>query len=273
MSIEVRSAAACRALPSNADGALWSARPECGVFEFRGAALRIEVPDPEQVLFPSDCGLSLLAALRDNADVPLAGCSVLDIGCGSGIYTVALLAAGAAEVTALDVNPASVEATVANVAGNGLDMTRLSCVTADLADYAPGRLFDLVITNPPHLPYNPAYAVDGGLETALVGGSDGRALYDLVIDRIGDLLAPGGSLLMAHSSLANIGETTARMESLGYRPRTLGIYEMDIPLRVYNAHADSLLSELDRLRQSGKAAFEGRRFTVHALAFHRDTHV
>lgn len=258
-----------RELPRGRDGSLWDARGECGAFDFRGSRVRIAVHATDDVLFPTDCGLSLLAALRDDATVQIAGRKVLDVGSGSGVYSVALLAAGAAQVTALDLNPSAAHVAYANAVINHLDPTRLTCDTEDLERYAPDDTFDLILANPPHLPYNPVYAAENGLELALVGGSDGRALYDVVIDRVDDLLAPGGTLIFAHSSLADIQRTKKRMALLGYECRTIEIFDMDIPLRAYAEHAELLTRELEALRDQGKAVFEGSRFSVHILAFQR----
>ncbi|MCZ7462267.1 methyltransferase [Streptomyces sp. WMMC940] len=258
-----------RVLPVGENGSLWAARPAYGIFEFRGKQLRIAVADPSEVLFPTDCGLSLVAALDAEDGPDLDGVNALDLGCGSGLYTVALLAAGAAHVTALDINAASAGQTAANVERNGLDTARLSCVTADLASYEPTGKFDLIVTNPPHLPYDPSYAADNGLETALVAGDDGRTLYDAVVARVDDLLVPGGRLVMAHSSLADVPRTIAELELRGYEWRTLEVCEMDIPLLAYAEHKKTMLDLLERLRDLGRADFEGERFNVHALEFRR----
>ncbi|MFF3091600.1 methyltransferase [Streptomyces nojiriensis] len=258
-----------RVLPAGENGSLWEARPSCGIFKFRGVRLRLMVEDPAEVLFPTDCGLSLLSALNGDAAPALEGVNALDLGAGSGIYSVALLAAGAERVTALDINPASVAQTVANVMANGLDGTRLTCVTSPLEEYTPDERFDLVITNPPHLPYDPSYARGDGLETALVARRGGRAMYDAVIDRVDRFLAPGGSLLMAHSSLADIPRTVAELTSRGYETETLEIFEMDIPLLAYAEHMETLQTRLKELRAAGRAEFDGSRFTVHALVFRR----
>lgn len=260
-----------RVLPVGENGSLWEARtsPSCGVFEFRGTRLRLAVEDPAKVLFPTDCGLSLIAALNDARTPELTGVNALDIGAGSGVYSVALLAAGAERVTALDINPASAAQTMANVVTNRLDATRLTCVTSPLEEYAPDEKFDLVITNPPHLPYDPSYARCDGLEVALVARSNGRAMYDAVVDQMDTLLAPGGTLLMAHSSLTDIPRTVKEFTARGYGSGTLGVFEMDIPLLAYAEHRDTMLGLLEEQREAGRAEFDGSRFTVHALMFRR----
>jgi len=261
-----------RVLPTGASGTLWSSVPAHGVVEFGGRSLHIVVPDPDGVLFPTDCGLSLLAALQHELTAAGPPVSALDIGCGSGIYTVALLAAGAGHVTALDVSPASTRVTAANVARNDLALDRLSCVTADLATYAPDHRFDLVVTNPPHLPYDPRYAEANGLETALVGGPDGRRLYDVVVERAGDLLTEHGTMIVAHSSLTDIPRTIGMMRDRGYTHRTIDVCEMDIPLLRYTEHRDVLLTRLAALREANRASFDGTRFLVHSIAFTRTGH-
>ncbi|MEV7770194.1 methyltransferase [Kitasatospora sp. NPDC086791] len=258
-----------RVLPVGESRSLWRSRPSCGIFEFRGMRLQIAVEDPTEVLFPTDCGLSLIAALNGDDAPDLNGVNALDIGAGSGLYSVVLLAAGAERVTALDINPASAAQTVANVVTNGLDATRLTCVTSPLEEYTPDGRFDLVITNPPHLPYDPAYARGDGLETALVAREGGRAMYDAVVERMDTVLAPGGILLMAHSSLADIPRTVAQLTGRGYEMDTLEIFEMDIPLLAYSEQKDTMLGLLKERQAAGQADFDGSRFSVHALMFRR----
>lgn len=68
--------------------------------------------------------------------------TVLDLGCGSGVLTVAAALLGAADVAAVDIDPAALQATVENAARNGVTCE----VHADLAAVA-GRRFDVVAAN------------------------------------------------------------------------------------------------------------------------------
>lgn len=240
-----------------------------GEYVFRGHRMRLETSGDGTVLFPTDVGTSLLAALNHEAVVKVTGKRVLDIGCGSGLYTIAMLMAGAAQVGALDVNPACVQTTVDNVVRNGLDVGLVEPLPGDLATVVVDRPWDVVICNPPHFPHDPTYAGDDGVQAALVGGADGRALYDVLLARLDDLLAPGGVLVLAHSSLTNIAHTRAELAAAGYRTRTLQVCELDIPLRRFAEHRDVLLAHLYRLRSQGRARFTGLRFEVHTLAVTR----
>ena len=86
-----------------------------------------------------------LAALDDLAGRGLLdGARVLDVGCGSGILSIAAAKLGAASVLGVDTDPIAINATVANAARNGL---------ADRITARPGSLptgdgpFDIILAN------------------------------------------------------------------------------------------------------------------------------
>lgn len=85
----------------------------------------------------------LILAVLDR-EPPSPADAVLDVGCGSGILSVAAALLGAGSVTAVDIDPAAVEITAVNAAANGVAGT----VTASLTPAADltGR-FDLALVN------------------------------------------------------------------------------------------------------------------------------
>ena len=84
--------------------------------------------------------------------------SVMDVGCGSGVLSIAAAMLGFAPVTGLDVEEAAVEATLANAAANGVEVTarRADALTDPLpaADVALANLALEVVE--PLLPRLPA---------------------------------------------------------------------------------------------------------------------
>ena len=76
------------------------------------------------------------------------GDTVLDVGCGSGVLAIASLMFGAQRAVAIDINPASVEVSIANADRNGV-RARLDVSNAPLADIAAAHsaAFDVVFAN------------------------------------------------------------------------------------------------------------------------------
>jgi SAM-dependent methyltransferase len=73
--------------------------------------------------------------------VDFRGASVLDVGCGSGMYTIRI-AREAAHVTALDVSDVMLDILRKDAEGLGLD--NIDYVRSDWMDYADDRTFDVV---------------------------------------------------------------------------------------------------------------------------------
>ena len=128
-------------------------------------------PQPHEVVVELDPGMAFGTGLHPTTrtcvlaleDAVRPGDHVLDVGCGSGILSIAALKLGAADLLALDVSAVAVEATRANLASNGL------------ADRAETRLATLEgAAGEPYFPLPPDVAVLG----AEVG------VYDVVVANI-----------------------------------------------------------------------------------------
>ncbi len=87
---------------------------------------RPAVPPPYWA-WPWAGGLALARHVLDHPEL-VRGRSVVDIGCGGGIVAIAAALAGAAAVTAIDVEVFAIEATRLNAAANGVE---LDAVEAD----------------------------------------------------------------------------------------------------------------------------------------------
>jgi len=113
-------------------------------------------PEPGDVVLALDPGMAFgtglhpttrlcLESLESIADRGLAlGARVLDVGCGSGILSIAALRLGAASTVALDIDPIAIEATIANARRNRLGRR----VRARIGSVPSGEpRFDLVLAN------------------------------------------------------------------------------------------------------------------------------
>ena len=79
----------------------------------------------------------------------LSGKHVVDIGTGSGILALAAARAGAARVTATDINPSAALSAVENAHANGLGDRVSALCTNLLSALAPRPLFDVILSSPP----------------------------------------------------------------------------------------------------------------------------
>jgi release factor glutamine methyltransferase len=75
----------------------------------------------------------------------------LELGCGCGIISI-LAAKKGAIVTATDINRVATEALQKNAANNEVT---IEIVASDLFDQLEGKIFDLILINPPYYPKSP----------------------------------------------------------------------------------------------------------------------
>jgi ribosomal protein L11 methyltransferase len=71
--------------------------------------------------------------------------SVLDLGCGSGVLSIAAALLGHGPITALDADPLAIEATAFNATANGVEVERIEL--CNLREQPPPGGADLVIAN------------------------------------------------------------------------------------------------------------------------------
>lgn len=74
------------------------------------------------------------------------GCKMLDIGCGSGILSIASLLLGADEATGVDIDKLAVKTAMENANRNGFDESRYTLYHGNLTDKVHGK-FDVIAAN------------------------------------------------------------------------------------------------------------------------------
>lgn len=141
------------------------------------------------------------------------GSQVLDLGTGTGALSVAAARLGA-RVTAVDISWRAVLTARVNALAA---RQRIVVRRGDLTDAVPGRLFDLVVSNPPYVPSPTDRLPRRGPARSWDAGRDGRALVDRICDAAPSALRPGGALLLVHSGLCGTDATLERLESAGMK--------------------------------------------------------
>lgn len=74
------------------------------------------------------------------------GCTLLDVGCGSGILSIAALLLGASRAVGVDIDPLAVRTAVENGQLNGFCAPQLTVLEGDLVDKVEG-VYDVVAAN------------------------------------------------------------------------------------------------------------------------------
>lgn len=141
------------------------------------------------------------------------GSRVLDLCTGSGILALAAAAEGA-DVTAVDVSRRAVATVRLNARRQRL---AVRAVRGRLFEPVVEERFDLVVSNPPYVPSPTDELPRRGPSRAWAAGRDGRAVLDAICDQVADHLAPGGAVLLVHSSLIGEQATLDRLGRAGLR--------------------------------------------------------
>jgi release factor glutamine methyltransferase len=140
------------------------------------------------------------------------GARVLDVCTGSGMLAITAAQRGA-RATAVDISRRAVLCAGLNARLNGV---RVRALRGDLLAAVGDEQFDAIVSNPPYLPGD-AKLPKSGPQRAWEGGRDGRALLDRLCAQAPRHLAPGGVLLVVHSSLCGTDSTLAILGEQGLR--------------------------------------------------------
>lgn len=152
------------------------------------------VPRPETELL-------VRIACEAFAEMPTHAPYACDIGTGSGIIAITLACEiASARVLAIDISPDALDIARRNALALGVD-DRIEFRCGDGASVLAGQTdrFDAVLANLPYIRSGDLEPMPCGLRyeprIALDGGNDGLALYEPLLDRLRERLAPGGFAL------------------------------------------------------------------------------
>lgn len=167
-----------------------------GEREFMGHRFQVTpdvlIPRPETELLVA-CALEAVTHRRAPR--------ILDLGTGSGAVAVSLaLARPDAQVVATDVSAAALVLASANAARLG---AALQCCEGSWYDaLATGRVFDVIVSNPPYIAAGDVHLEQGDLRhepaLALTDGADGLQALRAIVSGGRQRLSDGGALFVEH---------------------------------------------------------------------------
>lgn len=139
---------------------------------------------------------------------------VADVGTGTGLQAIVAVMCGAERAFINDVDERAVANALENARLNGV-ADRISVWPANLN--AIETEVDVLISNPASLPM----AATSADSTPYFAGPDGRSMIDSILAVAPKLLAPGGRVVLAHTTLANVAKTMTALAMSGFTIHTL----------------------------------------------------
>jgi len=164
--------------------------------EFWSLPLRVS----RDVLVPRPETETLVATALELVPDRDAEVAVLDVGTGSGAIALAIASERAkASITATDLSAAALAVARENAAALALS-DRVRFLEGSLFEPVAGESFDLVVSNPPYVAERDAARLPPELRhepaSALFAGPDGTDVLRAIAARVGEVLAPGGAVLV-----------------------------------------------------------------------------
>ncbi|MER9230145.1 methyltransferase [Mesorhizobium sp. M0664] len=128
---------------------------------------------------------------------PVAGKSILEIGCGFGLPGLYLAKHGAASLVSCDINPKAVANTLENAARNGIQ--NVEVIESDIFSNLPlHRKFDLIFWNCPSIFAPDDYEYRDNLERGAI--NPGYKLLSRFLSEGPEFLTGSGSILLGFAS-------------------------------------------------------------------------
>lgn len=175
---------------------------------------KMSFPAPRNGYAPAEDSWLLAHAIEKNSN-QLRGKKCLDMGCGNGIQTAALLLSGAKHVTSVDVNEDALAQTQKIVEKYFSEKkSTVNYVRSFLFEkISPTTPFDYIVFNPPYVPSETIKWVE------VDGGKKGREIIDAFLDRLNVHLTPQGGCFLLQTSLNSIYLTRKKCAEKGLKCR------------------------------------------------------
>lgn len=108
---------------------------------------------------------------------------ILEIGTGSGCISIALKKNINSEVDAIDISNSALELAKSNSKNNEVVINFLEC---DIHNFKSNKKYDLIISNPPYVPYDSNYdeKIKHEPENAIFANDNGLYFYKVIMEKI-----------------------------------------------------------------------------------------
>jgi release factor glutamine methyltransferase len=167
----------------------------------------------------------------------------LDVGSGTGIFTVQLALNGAAHVHAIDVDERAVANTLQNAFRNGV-ADRVTAEAVDLYPWIPQERYEVVVASLCQTPVDPFEQVPGHRPRDYWG----RAALDQLIAKLPSALAPEGRAYLVHISILSQEQTLRALANAG-----LVADVVEYQLHPFHAELEASRAQIERVEQISDA--------------------
>lgn len=175
----------------------------------------IPFPAPRNGYAPAEDSW-LLAQTIQQHEKQIRGKKCMDMGCGNGIQTAALLLSGAEQLTCVDVNEDALAQTRKMVEKNFPEKKeKMNYVHSFLFETLNKQKFDCIVFNPPYVPSESIQWVE------VDGGKKGREIIDAFLDTLSGHLAEKGVCFLLQTSLNSLYLTRKKCKEKGLACRVV----------------------------------------------------
>lgn len=160
-------------------------------------------PEPDDLVISLDPGMAFgtgthpttQLCLEALEDLTQANHEILDLGCGSGILSIAAAKLGATQVVGLDIDPIAVKATLENAEANGVAEQIIAEEGSLEAVIKSGRQYDLIVVN-----------------------ILAKIILQMTENNLGDIVRPGGLAIFSGIIDTQVEEVEVALRQTGLEP-------------------------------------------------------